>query len=185
MTADEMYEAVIHNDGNYDGLFFYGVKSTGIFCRPSCQSKKPLRENVCFFNNPGEAIKRGFRPCKRCRSDLLSYRPMEDIAELVKKHLESLYERQGSWNDNLREMGLSKRRTVEIFKDAYGMTPKAYMDLLKLDKAKGLLSGTEEKVIDIAAAVGFGGLSTFNRFFKEHTGCSPVAYRRKYKESES
>ena len=88
MTEDEMYEAVISNDGNYDGLFFYAVKSTGIFCRPSCKSKKPLRENVRFFKNAAEARAAGFRPCKRCRSDLLSYRPMEEIAGLVKRHLD-------------------------------------------------------------------------------------------------
>lgn len=49
MTREEMYDAVAANDAEYDGLFFYGVRSTGIFCRPSCRSKKPLRENVCFF----------------------------------------------------------------------------------------------------------------------------------------
>ena len=94
MTADEMYEAVINNDDNYDGLFFYVVLSTGIFCSPSCQSKKPLRENVRFFQNAGEAIEDGFRPCKRCRSDLLTYQPMKDIAETIKQHLDELYERQ-------------------------------------------------------------------------------------------
>lgn len=178
MTRDEMYEAVIHNDANYDGLFFYGVKSTGIFCRPSCQSKKPLRENVRFFQNADEAMKAGFRPCKRCRSELLSYRPMEEIAHLVKKHLDDLYEKQSTWNEDLRVMGFSQRRVVEIFKDAYGMTPKAYMDILKLKEAERLLSETEDKVIDIAEAVGFGGLSTFNRFFKEQTGYTPVTYRK-------
>ena len=177
-----MYEAVITNDANYDGSFFYGVKSTGIFCRPSCQSKKPLRENVCFFPSADEAMKEGFRPCKRCRSDLLSYRPMEKIAGLVKKHLDELYERQTSWNGELREIGLSERRVVQIFKDVYGMTPKAYMDILKLREAKRLLSETDKKVIDIAASVGFGGLSAFNRFFKEQAGCSPAAYRKMYKK---
>lgn len=178
MTEDGMYESVINNDENYDGLFIYGVKSTGIFCRPSCKSRKPLRENVCFFSNANEAIKKGFRPCKRCRSDLLTYRPMEDIAEKMRKHLDELYDNQSVWNGNLHEMGLSQRRIVEIFKNVYGMTPKAYADMLKLEEAKRLLSETDHKVIDIAAAVGFGGLSTFNRIFKEQTGCSPIMYRR-------
>lgn len=181
MTADEMYEAVINNDANYDGLFFYGVLSTGIFCRPSCQSKKPLRENVRFFRNAGEAIEAGFRPCKRCRSDLLTYHPMRDIAETLKHHLDELYEHQVLWSEELRKIGLSERRAVEIFKEAYGMTPKAYMDSLRLNEAKRLLAQTDTKIIDIAASVGFGGLSTFNRFFKERTGCSPNMYRKKHK----
>ena len=181
MTEDEMAEAVAANDANYDGLFFYAVKSTGIFCRPSCASKKPLRENICFFHDADEAVKAGFRPCKRCRSDLLSYRPMEEIAAQVKRHLDELYERQTAWNDELNKIGLSEHRAVEIFKDAYGMTPKAYMDTLKLQEAKRRLSETDEKVIEIAASVGFGGLSTFNRFFKEQAGCSPTAYRKNVK----
>ena len=178
MTKDEMYEAVISNDADYDGLFFYGVKSTGVFCRPSCPSKKPLRENLCFFQNAEEAKKAGFRPCKRCRSDLLSYRPMKEIADRVKKHLDQMYERHTSWSAELRELGLSPRRAAELFKEAYGMTPKAYMDQLKLQEAKRLLSETDRRVIDIAASVGFGGLSTFNRFFKEQTGFTPLAYRK-------
>ena len=179
MTADEMYEAVINNDANYDGLFFYGVLSTRIFCRPSCPSKKPLRENVRFFQNAWEAIEAGFRPCKR--SDLLAYQPMKDIAETIKHHLDELYERQILWNEELQKIGLSERRAVEIFKEAYGMTPKAYMDSLRLNEAKRLLVQTDTKIIDIAAAVGFGGLSTFNRFFKDRTGYSPNMYRKKHK----
>lgn len=181
MTPDEMYEAVMNNDENYDGLFFYGVKSTKIFCRPSCQSKRPLRENVCFFQHAEDAMKAGFRPCKRCRSDLLSYQPMKDIAESIRIHLDELYGRQALWNEELNEIGLSERRAVEIFKEAYGMTPKTYMDARKLEEAKWLLVQTDEKIIDIAVSVGFGGLSTFNRFFKEKTGCSPSAYRKKKK----
>lgn len=175
-----MYEAVIADDGNYDGLFFYAVKSTGVFCRPSCQSKKPLRENVRFFKTAADAKAAGFRPCKRCRSDLLSYRPMEEMAELVKQRLDDLFEQQSAWNGGLRELGLSQRRTVEVFKTVYSMTPKAYMDNLRLKKAKRLLIETDTLVIDIAASVGFGGLSTFNRFFKEQTGSSPLQYRKTY-----
>ena len=112
----------------------------------------------------------------------MSYRPMEEIAERVKKRLDDLYERQSAWNDDLHEMGLSRRRAVEIFKDAYGMTPKAYMDMLRLKEAERLLAETDDKVIDIAGAVGFGGLSTFNRFFTEQTGYAPVLYRRAHKK---
>ena len=76
-----MYEALEQRNADYDGLFFYGVKSTGIFCRPSCPSKVPKRENVVFFKTAADAMQAGFRPCKRCRSDLLAYHPMEEIAK--------------------------------------------------------------------------------------------------------
>lgn len=181
MTETEMYEAVITNDENYDGLFFYGVKSTGIFCRPSCPSKKPLAENLRFFKTAADAEAAGFRPCKRCRSDLLSYRPMAEIAETVKKRLEDLYAQKSLWNRDLDELGLSRRRAVEVFKAACGLTPKAYLDRLKLQEAKRLLRETEKQVIDVGAAVGFGSLATFNRFFKEQVGCSPGQYRKKHR----
>ncbi len=181
MTEDEMYDAVVNNNANYDGLFFYAVKTTGIFCRPSCQSKPPLRENICFFQNAEEANNAGFRPCKRCRSDLLSYRPMEEMALQVKQHIEALNAEQLSWNSKLKDLGISGHRVVGIFKAVYGMTPKEYMDELRLKEAKRLLRETDEKVIDIAALVGYGGLSTFNRFFKDRIGITPLAYRKQKK----
>ena len=185
MTDDERYNAISNNDANYDGVFFYGVKSTSIFCRPSCQSKKPKRENVQFFDNAADALAKGFRPCKRCRSDLLSYHPMEEIAEELKKHLEKLYTMQFSWNENMLGLGLSERRIVDIFKETYGVTPKAYIDALRLKEAKKRLCDTDRKIIDIAAAVGFGSLSTFNRFFKEQVGETPQSYRKSRADSKA
>jgi AraC family transcriptional regulator of adaptative response / methylphosphotriester-DNA alkyltransferase methyltransferase len=179
MNEEEMYEAVISNDANYDGVFFYGVRSTGIFCRPSCPSKKPLRDNVVFFRTAKEALDAGFRPCKRCRSDLLTYMPMADIAEDVKRQLDEIYEKDAAWNDELRSVGLSQRRITDIFKEYYGMTPKAYVDGRRLSEAKRLLEETDERVIDIVGSVGFGSVSAFNRFFRAETGCSPTAWRKK------
>lgn len=74
-----MWQAVLHNDASYDGIFFYGVRTTGIYCRPSCKSKLPKRENVCFFTSSEQARKEGFRPCKRCHSDLIDYQPMRSL----------------------------------------------------------------------------------------------------------
>jgi AraC family transcriptional regulator of adaptative response / methylphosphotriester-DNA alkyltransferase methyltransferase len=114
LTEDEMFEAVVNNDANYDGLFFYTVKSTGIFCRPSCPSRKPNRDNVEFFTTAMEA---GYRPCKRCRSDLLTYHPMAEIASEMKDHMEALYQKQANWNDRIIKLGISKRRVTDIFKE--------------------------------------------------------------------
>ena len=178
MSDDEMYEAVLNCDPNYDGIFFYGVKSTGIFCRPSCRSKSPKRENVRYFSSAEEAEEAGFHPCKRCRSDLLSYRPMEEMAGSVKRRLEELYAKRSGWKADLQDLGLSERRMVDIFKETYGVTPKGYMDALRLEEAKRLLRKTDEKIIDIAALVGFGSLATFNRFFKKEEGMTPQTFRK-------
>lgn len=182
MTQEEMWKAVTENDASYDGIFFYAVKSTGIYCRPSCKSKIPRRENVCFFNTSEQARDAGFRPCKRCRSDLLDYQPIREIAEKAKRLLEDSFRRRSELNQELRHLGISQRRMAEIFKDEYGITLFEYMGNLRLEEAKQLLSGTDDEIIDIAYSVGFGGLSSFYRFFKNGTGLSPAAYRRENKK---
>ena len=124
MTEEKMWNAVKNSDANYDGLFFYAVKTTGIFCRPSCKSKLPKRENICYFKSAKEAEKLGFRPCKRCRSDLLKYHPISDIAEKIKEKLNSALN-----SDRLTvlgSIGLTQRRITEIFKNEYGVTPSQY-----------------------------------------------------------
>jgi len=176
-----MWKALSENDASYDGIFFYAVKSTGIYCRPSCKSKKPKRENICFFDTAEQALAAGFRPCKRCRSDLLHYQPVKEIAEKAKRLLEDSFRRGWELNQELRQIGVSQRRMVEIFKDEYGVTLFEYMSSLRLEEAKRLLSDTQDEIIDIAYSVGFGGVSSFYRFFKNDAGLSPGAYRKEHR----
>ncbi len=168
-----MWEAVQRSDASYDGLFFYAVKTTGIFCRPSCRSKLPKRENLCYFASGAEACAAGFRPCKRCRSDLLEYRPMREIAAEIKSRLDRAAP--------LDDVGLTPRRMTDIFKQEYGVTPKEYADSLRLRAAKEMLAATQERVIDVAYQAGFSSLAAFNRFFKQQTGQTPTQYRKSTK----
>lgn len=184
MTDNEKYEAVINNDASYDGIFFYAVKTTGIYCRPSCKSKPPKRNNICFYDKAEDAVKDGFRPCKRCRSDLLSYEPMKEIALQVKEMIDKLFAEVVSLNDKLGDIGISQKRMVEIFKDEYGMTPKSYTDTLRLQEAERLLKDTDNQVIDIAYSVGFSSISAFYRFFKEKKNISPNKFRKENKRGE-
>lgn len=178
MTEQEMWDAIKTNDESYDGLFFYGVKTTGIYCRPSCKSKVPKRDNVCFFSTAKEAEDKRFRPCKRCRSDLLDYQPMQDIAAEVKTKIDAAFRSQAKLYEQLQDVGLTFRRLTDIFKDTYGVTPKEYADSLRLNEAMRLLKNSNKKIIDIAFLTGFSSLSAFNRFFKNHTGQTPSAYRK-------
>ncbi len=182
MTQEEMWNAVLKNDESYDGIFLYAVKSTGIYCRPSCKSKIPKRTNICFFNNAEEARNAGFRSCKRCRSDLSDYNPMKEIAEKVKRILDECFSDRCELKHNLSQLGISQRRIAEIFKDEYDMTLHEYMNVRRLKEAKRLLTDTDEDIVDIAYAVGFGGLSSFYSFFKSEVGVPPSAYRKENKK---
>ena len=184
MTEQEMWQAVLNNDEGYDGIFFYAVKTTGIYCRPSCKSKPPNRENICFFETSEQARKAGFRPCKRCRSNLNSYHPMKQIAEDVKNKIKRNYREQIDLYQVLNEVGITNRRITDIFKNEYGMTPKAYVNSLRLEEIKRLLTNTDEKVIDIAYSVGFGSLSAFYNFFKKEVHMTPSAFRKREEKNE-
>ncbi len=178
MTFAEMYDAVISNDESYDTVFFYAVKSTGIYCRPSCKSKAPKSENIKFYATAEEAIKAGYRPCKRCRSDLLDYKPMKDIAEKLKNLIDDMFHEVETLNTEIDKLGLSRKRMVEVFRDEYGQTPSSYVNGLRYKEAVRLLEQTDNEVIDIAYSVGFSSLSAFYKFFKERAKMSPAAYRK-------
>lgn len=182
MTQEKMWKAVSENDTSYDGVFFYAVKSTGIYCRPSCKSKLPKRENVCFFDTAEQARSAGFSPCKRCRSDLLDYQPIKETAEKAKRLLDDSFRNRCELNQELQHLGVSQRRMVEIFKSEYGVTLYEYMGNLRFEEAKRLLLDTDDEIINIAYQIGFGGVSSFYRFFKNCTGLSPAAYRKEYRK---
>ena len=185
ISVDEMWQAVITNDKSYDGQFFYAVKTTGIYCRPSCKSKMPKRENVHFYNTSNEAMEGGYRPCKRCRSDLMDYTPIKEIAEDIKDKINKYYIKKDELDNQIENIGLSNHRINEIFKQEYGITVLEYVNKLKLEEAKRLLSETDESIIDVANSIGFSSLSGFYRFFKEEVNTTPAKYRKMYRESSS
>ncbi len=182
LAFDEMYDAVIQNEENYDAVFFYAVKSTGIYCRPSCKSKAPKAENIEFYKTAEEAMKAGYRPCKRCRSDLLDYKPMKDMAEKLKNLIDAMFCEACDLNNEMDKIGLSRKRMVEVFKEEYGVTPSGYVNDLRYQEARRLLEQTDNEVIDIAYSVGFSSLSAFYKFFKERAKLSPAAYRKGKRE---
>lgn len=177
MTEQEKWTAVIENDTAFDGRFFYGVRTTKIFCRPSCPSKVPRRENVVFFDTAEQASAAGFRPCKRCRPDLIGYAPVQDAAEQVRALLDA-------GQDAFSGLGVTRRRASEIFRWHYGVSPRDYRQRVRLEQARALLTRTQMPIVDVADAVGFESLSAFYRFFRAQTGLPPAAYRKKFTRKE-
>lgn len=178
MTEQAKFDAVKQNNERYDGVFFYAVKSTKVFCRPSCRSRTPKKENVLFFNSSKDAIENGFRPCKRCRPDLLLYQPDREAAETAKQLIDRFFKDKNQLLEELKRLGFSLHRIVEIFKNEYGQTPAQYADRLRINEAKRMLKSSNNEIVDIAFESGFGSLSSFYRVFKKSTQLSPAKYRR-------
>jgi AraC family transcriptional regulator of adaptative response / methylphosphotriester-DNA alkyltransferase methyltransferase len=178
MTDNERWKAVLENDTHYDGIFFYGVKTTKIFCRPSCKSKAPLGKNVAYFATVKQAEQAGYRPCKRCRPDLLEYQPIKEMAEKIKVLLDSYFNREKDLSKEIGKIGVSYHRMVDIFKEYYGITPKKYYDNLRIEEAKKLLVTTNDTIIDISYNIGFASLSAFYNAFKKTANLTPSKYRK-------
>jgi AraC family transcriptional regulator of adaptative response / methylphosphotriester-DNA alkyltransferase methyltransferase len=180
MTNDQKWQAVLKNDEQYDKLFFYGVKSTKIFCRPSCKSKTPLKKNILYFENIQQAEQAGYRLCKRCRPDLLEYRPINEIAEKAKALLHDYFLEQQKLMNEFEQLGVSRHRMAMIFKECYGMTPKKYYDTLRIEEAKKKLTATDATIMDIAFDTGFRSLSAFYMLFRKRMNISPSKYRKEH-----
>ncbi|WP_408011590.1 bifunctional transcriptional activator/DNA repair enzyme AdaA [Pseudalkalibacillus sp. A8] len=176
-----MWEATIKCDARFDNTFYYAVKTTGIFCRPSCKSKAPNYENTVFFITADDALHSGFRPCKRCRPDLytLDYDPQNALVEKAKTFLEETYHEKLTLNHLADEIGVSQFYLNRIFKEKTGFTPHKYLEKLRIRKAITLLESTELTSTEICFQIGYETLSSFYKAFKRETSCSPKEFCKK------
>lgn len=172
--GDEMYEAVLARDTSYDGIFFVGVRSTGIFCRPACPARKPLRRNVDFFGTARDALAHGFRPCKRCRP----MQPHGDTPVAFQRLLEDIEAdpSQRLRDSDLRARGLEPATVRRWFRRHHGMTFHAYQRARRLANALGMLA-EGGAVTDAAFDHGFDSLSGFQDALRRVTGRSATASR--------
>jgi AraC family transcriptional regulator of adaptative response / methylphosphotriester-DNA alkyltransferase methyltransferase len=179
LTYDEMWTATVNSDKNCDGAFFYVVKTVGVYCRPSCKSRTPLRKNVSFFETSADAQNAGYRPCKRCQPDLPHFEPAEDLAKKAKDLIDNAKGNEENLTQMVAQLGVSASHLSFIFKQRYKMSPLHYLNEVRLQKAKTLLSETDMPILDVAGEVGYESLSAFYRLFKKYTGMAPKAYRLK------
>lgn len=184
ISKKNMWKAVVSCDEAFDGQFFYAVKTTGIFCRPSCKSKTPKYENINFFPNVETAQEFGYRACKRCRPDLDSdTKPIELIIEETITFLKDHSEDYLSLNKIALEIGISPFHLARNFKKSTGCTPRSYLESIRIENAKNLLLATQLSSIDIGFKVGFQSTSSFYTAFKRITKLSPNEFKVSYKET--
>lgn len=176
MSFDEKWEAIIACDTKYDGLFYTAVKTTKIFCRPSCRSRKPKKKNVEFYDVIKEVEAAGYRACKRCQPEV-QYSPHELLIREVTAYLVKNYGQKIELIDISSHAGVSPYYLTRLFKKETGVTPRAYLEQIRIDKATHLLRTTDKKNIEICYAVGFQSPSSFYKVFKQHKKCSPSDYK--------
>lgn len=174
-VTEKRWQQITNNDINGDGTFFYGVKTTKIFCKPSCRSRNPSRENVLIFKNPDEAIKSGFRPCKRCQPTG-NVSNSEWVKE-IKNYLDNNYQKKLSLATIADECHGSQFHLQRVFKKETGKSPLNYLTDLRLHHAKQLLEQTNLSVKTIATRVGFASDSYFVTIFKKYFMETPEKFR--------
>ena len=184
MNEDQMCEAVRDCDAACDGKFYYGVKTTGIYCRPSCKSKLPKRENVVFFGTREEAENAGFRPCKRCRPDLLQYDPAMVLSKRTKELLDQHFSDRLKLGKDMKGMGVSRKHLTQVFKQEFDITPSEYLIQVRIAAARQLLQDGAD-ISDAAGMAGYENLSEFYDHFRRQTGMTPARYRQIFADNIS
>src|SRR6201996_4311789 len=185
-----LYQAMLARDTRFDGLFFVGVTSTGIYCRPICPTKPPKEANCRFYHSAQEAEQAGFRPCLRCRPELAPGNAPVDssqrIAHLIVKRIEEGGDHEDSALEAMAlEFKLSSRHIRRIIRKELGVAPIQLLLTRRLLLAKQLLTETKLAVTEIAFTSGFASLRRFNDAFSTRYGMPPTRLRKKAVENAS
>lgn len=177
---ERIYATVARQEGTYDGLYYTGVHTTGIFCRPSCRARTPKPENVSFYTSIRDALDAGFRPCKRCKPEEPGPEGPEEVLVLAaKKAIEARLPLSYTLADLAASLHISPFYLQRVFKRRTGMSPGEYTTARKLEQAKTLLIRTNMTVSGIAQSTGFSSAAYFSSVFTKQTGYSPSEFRRR------
>jgi AraC family transcriptional regulator of adaptative response/methylated-DNA-[protein]-cysteine methyltransferase len=174
-NQDRRWQAVLARDASRDGVFVFGVTSTGVYCRPSCPSRRPRRERVRFFSPPDEAERAGFRACLRCRPRSTDSRvkTVENICQFLREHtdepvtLAALGER----------FGMNPFHLQRVFKSVAGVSPREYTDAIRMKSFKSQLR-SGRSVTDAIYEAGFGSSSRLYERSGPQLGMTPATYQR-------
>jgi AraC family transcriptional regulator of adaptative response / DNA-3-methyladenine glycosylase II len=188
LQPDACYLALKARDARFDGRFFTGVTSTGIYCRPVCKVRTPRRENCRFFAHAAAAESAGFRPCLRCRPELAPQSmvwSIQDASGILAQQAARLLDEPEAWRDSApsvellaQRLGVSDRHLRRIFESQFGVSPLQYLQTRRLLTAKQLLADTDIPVTQVALISGYASVRRFNAAFLDHYGLSPSQLRR-------
>ncbi|HWA08890.1 MAG TPA: Ada metal-binding domain-containing protein [Opitutaceae bacterium] len=174
-----MYARLLAGDADYNGRFFFGVVTTGIYCLPSCRARKPRPENVRFFPSCEAARAAGLRACRKCHPDDFA-RGADPVLESVEALVAEIRTDPAAFADAravVRRSGFGPTRLFELLRQHFHATPADLLLRARLDAAKRALLAGNDSLGDVAAAAGFESLSTFHDSFRRRAGVTPTAYR--------
>lgn len=178
----DCYEAVRTRNPAFDGCFFTGVTSTGIFCRPVCPAVTPKPENCRFFPSAAAALEAGFRPCLRCRPESAPNSPAWNGVRTTVSRALGLIDQgaldEGNVESLAERLGVGSRHLRRLFSRHVGASPMQVARTRRLLTAKRLITDTDRPMSDIALASGFSSLRQFNHTFSSVYGKNPSAFRR-------
>jgi AraC family transcriptional regulator of adaptative response / DNA-3-methyladenine glycosylase II len=181
LDPDLCYRALAARDRRFDGEFFVGVASTGIYCRPVCTARRPRRENCSFHPSAAAAESAGFRPCLRCRPELAPGAAPLDAPERLARTAANLIEDGALDDGNLdalaARLAVTGRHLRRVFASLFGVAPVAYAQTHRLLLAKRLLTDTDLPVTDVAYAAGFGSFRRFHALFRARYRMAPSDLR--------
>jgi AraC family transcriptional regulator of adaptative response / DNA-3-methyladenine glycosylase II len=182
LDAAGCYRALVARDARFDGRFFVGVASTGIYCRPVCPARTPGRERCAFFPSAAAAEDAGYRPCLRCRPELAPGWASVDASRRVAYAAAAVIEDGGLNGRGLQaiasRLGVTDRHLRRVFRAEFGVRPVAFAQTQRLLLAKRLLTDTGLAMTEVAAASGFRSLRRFNALFRSRYRLSPTTLRR-------
>jgi AraC family transcriptional regulator of adaptative response/methylated-DNA-[protein]-cysteine methyltransferase len=172
------WQAVLNRDAQADGTFVYAVHSTGVYCRPSCPSRRPRRDRVSFFALPEAAEHAGFRACKRCHPEQAAIRdPHVELVQRVCRAIAANPEGPLTLATLSADVNLSPFHLQRIFKRVMGITPKQYADAARMERFKGELR-KGEAVTSALYGAGYGSSSRLYERADTQLGMTPAVYRK-------
>ncbi|SDK00315.1 bifunctional transcriptional activator/DNA repair enzyme AdaA [Sediminibacillus albus] len=174
------WKAISNNDSDFDNEFYYGVKTTKIFCRPSCKSRVPNKNNVYIFKEAQSALELGFRPCKRCKPDNLLL-PNEEWVEIICEWMDKNFQDDITLNSLSEIFHSSPFHLQRTFNKVKGESPLAYLQKKRLTTAAKKLKDTNYPIQLISSEVGFPNNSYFSTVFKKYYQVTPNNYRKQFR----
>lgn len=179
----DLYRAISSRDRRFDGDFWFGVTSTGVFCRPSCPARTPKPQNVRFFPSPAAATRAGFRACRRCLPNAVPGSAQWDFradvtARSMRLIADGVVDREGVPGLASR-VGYSERQLHRVLTTELGAGPLSLARTQRAQTARTMIESTGMGLAEIAFAAGFGSVRQFNETMLEVYGCPPSQLRRR------